>query len=154
VLDAYTVLKFFHVLAAITWVGSVIFIQVYASMAIRAGDPVEIATFAKRVSLLGVRMILPTSVLLLALGVWLVVDSPWNFSDTWIELALLGFLVTFLTGALFIGPESRRVGDLVDAEGAASPEAQRRIRRIFLVSRADLVVLVLIVLDMVVKPGV
>jgi uncharacterized membrane protein len=153
VLDTYTVLKFLHILAAITWVGSAIFIQAYASIAIRAGDPVEIGTFTKRVAFFGLRLITPSAVLVLVLGVALVVDSAWNFSDTWIELALLGFAITFLTGALFIGPESERISKLIDTEGADSPECRRRIRRIFLVSRLDLVLIVLIVLDMVTKPG-
>ena len=121
-LDAYTVLKFLHVLAAIAWVGSAIFIQVYASVAIRAGDPVEIGTFTKRVAFFGLRLITPSAVLVLLLGVALVVESAWNFSDTWIELALLGFAITFLTGALFIGPESERISKLIDTEGADSPE--------------------------------
>ena len=34
-----------------------------------------------------------------------------------------------------------------------SPEAKARIRRIFLVSRFELVLLLLVVFDMVVKPG-
>lgn len=37
--------------------------------------------------------------------------------------------------------------------GADDPEVQRRVQRIFTISRYDLAVLLLVVVDMVVKPG-
>jgi uncharacterized membrane protein len=154
VLSTYTALKSLHVLFAITWVGSGIFIQFYATTAIHDGDPVEVGTFAKRIAQLGMRMITPASLVVLLLGILMVAQSPvWNFSDTWIELGLLGYLITALTGIFFIGPESGRISKLVDEQGPAAPEPQRRSKRIFLVSRIDLLVIVLVVFDMVIKPG-
>jgi hypothetical protein len=72
--------------------------------------------------------------------------------DDWILIGLGLFAVTFLTGALFFGPESGRIAKLIDSEGPDSPAVQPRIRRIIVISRIDLVVLFLIVFDMVVKP--
>ena len=104
-LTTYTALKSLHVLFAITWVGSGIFIQFYATTAIHDGDP---------------------SLLVLLMGILMVAQSAvWNFSDTWIELGLLGYLITALTGIFFIGPESGRISKLVDEQGAAAPETQR-----------------------------
>ena len=56
-------------------------------------------------------------------------------------------------GSSFLGPESGRIAKIVETEGAASPNAQARIKRIFLISRIELVLLLLVVIDMVVKPG-
>jgi hypothetical protein len=42
---------------------------------------------------------------------------------------------------------------MVDERGPEDAEYQRRVSRIFLVSRIELVLLVLAVLDMAVKPG-
>jgi uncharacterized membrane protein len=154
VISTYTILKFLHILAAIAWVGSGIFMQAYATTAIRDGSDAELGYFAKRVGRLGLRVITPASILVLLLGVALVAESDvWAFTDLWIVLALIGYAITALTGAMLIGPEAERIGALVDAQGADSPEARRRIRRIFRISRIDLLVIVLIVLDMVVKPG-
>ncbi len=72
---------------------------------------------------------------------------------TWILFALIVFGGSFVLGAGFIGPESGRIGKLIEAEGPTAPEVQRRIKRIFLVSRIELAFLILVVLDMVVKPG-
>ena len=55
-------------------------------------------------------------------------------------------------GALFLGPESGRIGKLIDERGAADPEVRRRITRILVYSRFELLLLVLVVVDMVIKP--
>jgi hypothetical protein len=54
---------------------------------------------------------------------------------------------------VYFGPESKRIREAAEAEGPESPRAQALIRRIFLVSWFDLILLVLIVADMVLKPG-
>ena len=41
---------------------------------------------------------------------------------------------------------------MIEREGPESPEAQRRIRRILLISRCELVVLMAVIVNMVVKP--
>jgi hypothetical protein len=58
-----------------------------------------------------------------------------------------------VVGAAFLGPESGRVGRLAEERGVTDPDLQRRIRRIFAITRFDLAVLLLVVIDMAVKPG-
>jgi hypothetical protein len=58
----------------------------------------------------------------------------------------------FIVGAGFLGPESGRIGKIIEREGLESPEAQWRIARILLISRAELVILLTVVVNMVVKP--
>jgi uncharacterized membrane protein len=149
----YDTLKFLHVLAAITWVGSAIYAQALATKVMGEGDPVRLAATAKDIGDLGKRLITPTAVAVLVLGVWIVAVSAWNFTDTWVLLGLAGIAVTIVTGAGFLGPESERLGKLAAERDPSDPEIQRRIRRIFAVSRIDLVVLILVVADMVFKPG-
>jgi len=50
--------------------------------------------------------------------------------------------------------ESGRLGKVIAEQGLESPEAQRRMARIILYSRIELVLLFLIVFDMTVKPEV
>jgi uncharacterized membrane protein len=149
----YDTLKFLHVLAAITWVGSAIYAQALATKAMGEGDPARLAATAKDIGDLGKRLITPAAIAVLLLGVWIVAVSPWNFTDTWVLLGLIGIGITIVTGAGFLGPESERLAKLSAERDPSDPEIQRRIRRIFAVSRFDLIVLVLVVADMVFKPG-
>jgi hypothetical protein len=79
--------------------------------------------------------------------------EPLDFTDAWILIGFIGIAITIVTGAFFLGPEAERLGKLGPERDPADPEIQRRIRRIFAMSRIDLVVLVLVVADMVFKPG-
>jgi hypothetical protein len=82
-----------------------------------------------------------------------VVNEAWTIGQLWIVLALIGIGVTVIAGAGFFGPESRRIGSLVEQRGAVDPEVRPRLRRVNVLSRLDLLLLLLIVTDMVIKPG-
>jgi uncharacterized membrane protein len=151
--NRYEWLLFFHIAAAIVWLGGGVAIQVLAIRANRTDDPARMTTIAHEAEWFGTRIFLPSSLLVLVLGIILTIDGPWDFGQTWIVLALIGYGLSFVTGAAFLGPESGRIGKLLAAEGPDSPAVRARIQRIFLVSRIELVLLYLIVLDMVVKPG-
>ena len=119
----------------------------------RSGDAQRLAAFASDVEFIGQRLFTSASLVALLLGIWMVIIGPWSFGMTWILFALLVFGGSFFHGAGFIGPESGRIGKLIEAEGPSAAEMQRRIKRIFLLSRIELVFLILAVFDMVVKPG-
>ena len=152
-MNRYEWLLFFHIAAAVVWLGGGVAIQVLAIRANRTDDPARMTTIAHEAEWFGTRIFLPSSLLVLVLGIILTIDGPWDFGQTWVILALIGYGLSFVTGAAFLGPESGRIGKLLAADGPDSPAVQARIQRIFLVSRIELVLLYLIVLDMVVKPG-
>jgi hypothetical protein len=64
------------------------------------------------------------------------------------------FAISFLLGVAVLTPESKRVGNQIEAEGPESPAVQARIARLIKLGRIDLVILFAIVLLMVAKPGV
>ena len=153
VVDGYTILKMFHVMFAIVWVGGGVAFNIFATRAVASGDGPRIATFAREAEFVGRRVFLPASVLVLLFGIFTVLQGPWGFTDTWIVLGLAGIGLTIITGSTFLGPESKRVGELIDARGGDDPEVKRRLGRILMVGRIDLLVLFLVVADMVLKPG-
>lgn len=150
----YNWLKAIHILAAIVWVGGGVFAQIYATRLTRAGEMPRAAAFAKDIERIGVRLFLPASIVVLIVGVAMVWYSPaWELTQLWVILGLVGIANTIVLGAAFLGPESGRVGRLAEERGVTDPELQRRIRRIFAITRFDLAVLLLVVIDMAVKPG-
>ncbi|MGB2711742.1 MAG: hypothetical protein WBC33_09515 [Conexibacter sp.] len=76
-------------------------------------------------------------------------DWPYEF---WVVFPIVVWAASFLAGAGFLGPESGRVSKAFDAEGPDSAEGQARLKRIFLISRIELALLLLVVLDMTAKP--
>jgi uncharacterized membrane protein len=151
-MSTYELLLFGHILFVVAWVGSDICLQILAARAMRAG-PASTVEFLGGVEFLGKALLSPSALLVLVFGVLLVNEVGYEFSQTWITLAFIAFGFSFLLGAGFLGPESGRIAKLVAARGPDDAEVQKRIRRIFWASRVELVVLIAVILDMVVKPG-
>ena len=142
-----------HILAAVVWVGGGFTLQMMAIRVSRDPDPARLAAFARDVEVVGMRVFLPASLVLLLFGFWLVHEGNWSLSEGWLTFGLIVIGISIVTGAGFLGPEAGRVARVIEQQGPASPEARRRISRIFLVSRVELVLLVLTVVAMTAKPG-
>lgn len=151
-ITTYELLLFGHLLFVVAWVGTDIALQVLSLRILSAG-PERSAAFLSDIEWLGTRLLTPAALLVVVFGFGLISELDYSVGDTWIWLALAAFVASFIAGAGFLGPESGRIGNLVAERGAEDPEVQARIRRILLVSRIELVILVLVILDMVVKPG-
>lgn len=81
------------------------------------------------------------------------VERRYDLGQGWVTFGFVVWLLSFIVGVAYLGPESGRLSNMVDDRGPEDAEYQRRLSRIFLVSRIELVLLILVVLDMTVKPG-
>lgn len=151
--DVYNVLKFFHVLAAVLWVGGAVLIQVLAQFALKSKLPGRSAEFAQEVELIGKRMFTPLSILVLLLGVALVQKGHWGFGHAWIILGIVGIAATIATGAGYLGPQMGKLAELIRTDGPDAPSVRARIATILNVARIDTVVLITIIFVMVTKVG-
>jgi len=148
----YGTWKALHVLAAIVWIGGALMIQIYAFVVLRERNPERIAWFSRTTETIGMRTFLPSSLLLVVLGFVLVhqAGGAWKF---WLVFGLVLWAASFVNGAAFIGPESGRIAALVEERGGVDEVVQARIERILLASRVEAVILALVAMDMVLKPG-
>jgi uncharacterized membrane protein len=129
-------------------------IQFFALRTVASPDPARAAAFTRDVEWIGNRILTSAAGLAALSGVLMVIDHEGlGFGDDWILIGIGLFAVTFLGGALFFGPESGRIGKLIESEGPSSPAVRARIQRILALSRADLMLLFLIIFDMSVKPS-
>jgi len=148
----YTFFKSIHVVAAVVWVGGATTIQAYAFRILRTGDGRRQADFAKDTEIVGIRVFTPASAILFLAAIGLMANGNWSWGQNWTVLGLIAFALSFVIGAGYLGPESGRIAAAIEKEGPHSPEALARIRRILAVSRAELVVLLAVIVTMVVKP--
>lgn len=148
----YALFKYVHVTGAILWVGGGLTLTILALKAERTGDPNELAMIARQAAFVGERVFAPVGLLVFAMGIAMVVNLNIDWSTSWIVAGLVGYAITFLTGALVLGPLAKRIGQLMETKGAEAPETQAAIQRILLIARVDVGVLLLIVAVMVLKP--
>jgi uncharacterized membrane protein len=148
----YTFFKSLHVVTAAIWFGGALMIQAFAFRIIRTNDARRMADFAKDSEVVGMRVFIPATWVLLLAGVGLMLNADLSWGQNWIVLGLIAWAVSFAVGAGFLGPEGGRIAKIIERDGPESPTAQGRIGRILLISRCELVVLLTVIVNMVVKP--
>lgn len=148
----YTFFKSVHVLMAVVWVGGATIVQAYAFRILATKDGRRQAEFAKDTEFVGMRVFTPASFILFLAAIGMMVNAHWSWGQNWTVLGLVAFGLSFVIGAGYLGPESGRIAATIEREGVDSPAAKARIRRILVVSRCELVVLLTVIWNMVVKP--
>lgn len=149
----FTLLLLLHVLVAVLWVGGGVTMGIAGLQALATHDPLAVASAARTSGRIGRTIFTPSSLVVGLSGVALVADLGLPWREGWIVFALAAWLGSFALGMAFFGPQGARVGRLAAERGPADPEVQRRIRRILAVSRAVGVLLLLVIVDMTVKPA-
>jgi len=153
-MDFYEALKTFHVLAAVIWVGGNVYQHVVNTPKVRRADPAELKIIAGDSQNYGNRVLIPSTLVLIASGFAMTADADLSLGDFWLSFALAGWIFSFVLGAFYLGPTLGKVKQELTASGGHfTPAATEHIRKIFFWSRIELAILLLIVIDMVVKPG-
>lgn len=147
----YELVKYIHVVCAIVWVGGAAYSQVLGVLVARSGDPNDIPKLARNLARIGTMVFLPASVILFVAGLIMTINR-WSFTQTWISIAIALWLLSVISGAVYVGPRLPKMAAAFDTEGATSGTGLGILRRIILVSRAELVMLFVIVGLMVFKP--
>lgn len=150
-MSLYELLKFVHVLAAAVWIGGALMLKVQTSRAL-AVNRARAAELATETEQLGTKLLMPASIVLLVSGLWTAFEGGYGLDPLWVKLGLAIYVVSAVSGAVFLGPLYKQVGELHAAKGADDPGVASRLKRISTLSSVDLVLLVLVVFVMVIKP--
>jgi len=148
----YALFKWVHVTGAVIWVGGGLTLTILAARAERSADAGEMATIARQAAFVGERVFAPVGLIVFLMGIAMVINLHWGWGTTWIVIGLVGYVITFLTGLLVLGPQAKRISRLLETKGAEAAETQAAIQRILLLARVDMGVLLLVVADMILKP--
>jgi uncharacterized membrane protein len=152
-MTTYELLLSAHILCVVAWLGATLCIQALSLRAMRA-SPARTVDVMADTEWVGRRLLAPASLLAAVFGALLANEAGYSFSDTWIVIALAAVAASSLVGAAYVDPQSGRIQRLAAERGPAHPTVLARIQRVLLVSRIELLLLLaVVVVDMVVKPG-
>jgi uncharacterized membrane protein len=149
----FAIFKLVHVGVATFWVGGGLLITVLAMRAERAKSPEELLGIARQAAFAGEKLFAPASGVVLAMGIAMVINSPEiGFGDTWVDIGLAGFAITTVTGIGVLSPLAKKIVSLSETHGPSAPETQAAINKILLIARVDVALLLVVVMDMLMKP--
>jgi hypothetical protein len=135
-----------HILAAIVTIGWLSMQAMVIPGAIRRAQGPAVrfgATVARKVG--------PMASIVFLLGIWLVLrdaNDGIEFSDKWVGLAMVLFIVAIVNGAVFIGRAEERAADKLEAGEPAVAEG----KRVAMLGGLNMLILTVIVYLMVAKP--
>ncbi|HZQ06888.1 MAG TPA: DUF2269 family protein [Anaerolineae bacterium] len=147
----YTSIKYLHILLAIVAVG---FNISYAIWLLRAAkEPTNLGFALRGIKFLDDRFANPAYGLLLVTGLAMVFVGSIPLTTFWILAALVLWLLAILLGLLFYTPTLRQQIAVLEKDGASSSEFQRLSQRGTLLGIVLAVIVLLILVMMVFKPG-
>lgn len=143
-----------HILGAIIWVGGGVMLSLGGVRARQSEDPSLIREFTRMLSYVGLRVLTPAVVAVLASGVWLVLaGSEWKFTQLWVRFGLGAFVVAFLIGAIYLSRIAIQLERLTTRADMDSSAVRDLLGRWIVGYQVILVILLFAVWDMVFKPG-
>lgn len=150
-MSAYLIVKWFHVMMAITALGANL---TYGLWFTRAGREPQYFGFAMRtVRILDNRIANPAYGLLLLSGFAMTGIGHIPVTTPWVLTGLILWVVLVIIAAVGYTPTLRRGIEAFDAGGASSPEFQQAAARGRTIGILLVVIAVVIVFVMVTKPG-
>lgn len=148
-MDLFSVLKTLHVLSATAWVGGGLLGTALGMMAARSRSDEQLLDTIAQLKWCAQRIFVPASLATLAFGLgmtWL--GDLWL--DLWVLIGLGGIAAVIVLGATVLGPRIERI--LALRAAGRSADAVRLARQVLLAASFDGTILVLVVIDMVLKP--
>ena len=142
-----------HILAAATWIGAALALQVIAGHMRSSTEDAVTDRFAIDAETVGKTLFAPAAVVLVISGVILVLRQHVGWTEAWLLIGIGAVVVALAIGGAFLIPEGRRLAELARTPGHDSAEIRDRARQRFLVARVDLSVLILGLVAMVFRPG-
>ncbi len=150
-MSAYLILKWFHVLMAITALGANITYGVWFSRAAR--EPQHLAFALRGIRILDNRIANPAYGLLLLTGFAMAGIGRIPFTTPWLLTGMVLYVILVIIAAAGYTPTLRRQIQGLDAGGPNSPEYQRLTARGTRLGTLLTIIAVIIVFVMVTKPA-
>jgi len=149
----YLAFKAVHVVAAVLWIGGGAFLTFMAIATERAEDPGRLIEVAKQAEWGAQRIFVPASFVVLAMGIAMTINGDLDWGQFWLVFGLLAWAISTAVGIGFLTPRIKRINKLLEDHDPRDPEVQRVVTPLLLAARLDIALLLLIVIDMTVKPA-
>jgi uncharacterized membrane protein len=142
-----------HVLAGATLFGGQFYVEALMATAARTKDPETIMTVGGKVGPTNGRLFTPAGVIVLITGTWIVIESAYEFEMLFISIGFVLTIVALSIGLFLLKPGQSELGDLVAEHGMTSPEAMAKAKSLGNIGHIQTLLVTIIIIVMVLKPG-
>ena len=125
----------------------------FGRLARKSGDRERMNQFSKDAAFIGPRFYAPLSAVLLIAGIFLVKKAGYEMSDAFVSIGFTGWIISFLVGVLYYPRAGKRREAIVASDGLQSDAFLASYAQVAKVNMIELTILLLVVIDMALKPG-
>jgi hypothetical protein len=149
--NLYKILLFVHIVGIALWFGGGLFTSLFINGARKRETTKEMAPIALVAKTNGPIFGLNSLTVLITGCILVGHYDAWAFKDLWVSLGLAGYLISAATGGGYFRKAGQQLGGFLAADDVSG--ARVKMDQIVMVARMDMLVLLLVILDMVWKPG-
>ena len=151
-MNAYTILKFLHVLSVIVWIGGLTGLAVVTWRVARERNRVLLAGILRQMVSYGQTVVGPAAGVVLLSGLAMVGIAHLGFGTFWVWFGYGGVLVHGLLGGFLIRKRASAVMQLASATGGDDAELAAAARRLWTMQVVYLILFAVVIAAMVLKP--
>jgi uncharacterized membrane protein len=151
-LGVFSILKFLHIVAAITWVGGVITMTLLNARLASTRNSAAMAALSSVGGFLGQRVFGPAAALTLLAGLATALYAGFPMRSLWIIWGFLVILISFGMTATVTRSTTRRLGALAATPNSDAAQTAALQRRLWILTALNILLLLSAVWVMVSKP--
>lgn len=151
-LTLFSVLKFLHIVAAITWVGGVLTITIVNIRLASTRNSAAMAAFWSVGGFLGQRVFGPAAAITLLAGLATALNAGFPMRSLWIIWGFLVILISFAMTATVTRATARRIGALAGNPNSDRAQIAALQSRLWMLTALNILLLLSAVWAMVSKP--
>lgn len=151
-MNAYTFLKFLHVLSVVFWIGGVAALSFVGWRAAKERNRVLLTALLQQGMTYGQRVVAPSAGIVLLSGLALVGIGHIGFGTFWVWFGYGGVLVQFLLGGFIIQKQSGELKQLAAAPSGDDVALVAAARRLWNTQIVYLILFAIVIAAMVIKP--
>lgn len=141
-----------HITFAMIWIGSQIGMHALATRVRNAPADRQMA-YIDDVEWLGNKLQGPASIMVLIFGILLVITDPVPAQTLFVIFGVLGWVVVMGIATGYLVRQTKQIRALAGQHGIEAADVQAKIRTVLRVSWFESILLVIIVFNMIAKPG-
>ncbi|MBW2472195.1 MAG: DUF2269 family protein [Deltaproteobacteria bacterium] len=150
----YRWILLFHAIGGATLFGAHVYMESLMASAGRERDRSVYMTTMLGMSKTAGRILGPASIVTLAFGVWLVIDTAWDWEELFVTIGLVVIVAAFAISVFLISPRLKEIEATVDDAGLDDAGAVASMKSLGNLVHVQTALVALAFVVMILKPGV
>ena len=143
-----------HAIGGATLFGGHVYMESLMASAGRAADRSAYMTTMLRLSTTAGRVMGPAAVITLVFGVWLVLDTVYDFEDLFVAIGMVVVVAAFAISIFLMNPRMKEIEAIVEENGLEDEVAVSKMRGMGTLVHVQTLLVAVAFVVMIIKPGI